>query len=215
MSQEKISDKKQELIVSSISKDYKKLHEIDWIKKVKLSPFEKRITNNPYYYFQWAYERLCPGKVLDAGCGDGEFAARYQDKEIDVMDFADNALSMAMKNNANRSIPIKHFYKSFQKIPHEEYDNVICLEVLEHIPKDNQKQFMKNLFDSCKLGGKILISVPIKGKLNDPMHFGEREFYDWIDLISEFIDDFKFYFISKFGIQHAELNIHAFECFKH
>jgi SAM-dependent methyltransferase len=56
------------------------------------------------------------------------------------------------------------------KIPKNDFDAAICTEVLEHEP--DLVQALQSILSSVKLGGRILITVPLRSQIHQaPFHF--------------------------------------------
>lgn len=107
------------------------------------------------------------GKVLDVGCGIGEFGHMYDDSvSMDVNEFCvehcDKAGLVAVVGDIHK-IPFKD----------KEFDGVFCSNVLEHI--DMEVVAIREMNRVLTLGGKLIIHVPLKkGYATDPTH---KKFY--------------------------------------
>jgi SAM-dependent methyltransferase len=117
-----------------------------------------------WYYFDWkweydkALEQIKPGeKVLEIGCGPGDFLAKLKDKNCECTGLEFNA--KALKKSREKGLTVlnetiqKHAGANIKK-----YDIVCSFQVMEHISEigDAIKASLKVL----KPGGKLLISVP-------------------------------------------------------
>lgn len=116
-------------------------------------------------YFESAYKPLLPenkkAKILDVGFGEGIFL--YWASE-------------AGYTNLHGVDPCKAFTKIVDEIPHvtaevglaqdflanhkNEYDVITIKAVLEHIPKDQVFPLIKQMQDSLKPGGVLIVDVP-------------------------------------------------------
>lgn len=115
-------------------------------------------------------------KTLDAGCGNGYFSIMAYEQGSSV-------LGISIDEEAiRRCVAFRHF----KKIPadrlrlqvlnlydlhqlHETYDQIICLETLEHILDD--KKVLKLFHDKLVKGGKLFLSVP---NVNCPDFYGQK-----------------------------------------
>lgn len=135
-----------------------------------------------FYYNSWRYaintilflDRDI--KILDIGCGVGQFANMLFDYGFTNyigFDYAEEGVKLAKKNNPQYE---DRFFvgDAFEtSIVTEKYDLVICFEVLEHIQKDIE------LINRIQSGTKVLFSVP---NFDDPYHIryfsSEEEVYN-------------------------------------
>ena len=223
MKQEKSSVPGQEPSQCTIFNDPEKLrelHDLDWTSKEKEISFENIVALGIPYYMQWAYERLSTENkgaekiiTLDVGCGNGQFEHHFDDIEMDCFDTSKVGLSMCVEHCQNRKVPIGKFHDKIEDLPFNRYSNIIILEVLEHMPHDKQFDFLMELKRHARKGAKMLITVPIKGEIPDPLHIGERKFYGWYEMFEMLTSNFRYYNINKKEMHGFSLNIHAFELF--
>jgi ubiquinone/menaquinone biosynthesis C-methylase UbiE len=99
-------------------------------------------------------------RVLDAGCGEGvlvqEYADRLRIKGVDA-----NYHSDLVREGSVTALPFTD----------GEFDEVLCLDVLEHLAFGEQSTALGELFRVLKPGGGALISVPNLAHLQSRMHF--------------------------------------------
>jgi len=125
--------------------------------------------------------RLSPdGKsILDAGCGSGahalDLAYRYPLSEFVGMDSDMNRVEQAKADQKILGVKNCKFVCTDLTDPlgEGEYDIIYCIDVLEHIEKD--ELVIKNLCSVLKLGGSLLIHVPL---LNQERYF--NYFKNWV-----------------------------------
>jgi len=96
------------------------------------------------------------GKMLDYGCGSGEFLKTCQNKGwiTSGIEINENARNFAIRENKLEVYPesqIKHFDK-------ESFDLITLWHVLEHIPNLNER--IQDFYQLLKPNGRILIAVP-------------------------------------------------------
>lgn len=95
--------------------------------------------------------------VIDFGCGQGFYIAELAKRNFEVYGL-----------EGTPDIEKISFYKPILQadISHPieliEYGSVICLEVIEHIPKEKEQQVLENLHNHCN--GKLMISWAVKGQ---------------------------------------------------
>ncbi|MFC1678585.1 class I SAM-dependent methyltransferase [Patescibacteria group bacterium] len=130
----------------------------EWDKYSYLDPnYEKQIIN-------WIYPMIpsdFKGKeILDAGCGMGRnsyWCLRWGAKKITAFDY-DKRTVKAAKKNLEEFINVKVEFKDISKINWvEEFDIALSIGVIHHL--NNPKLAIKNLHNSIKHGGKLLLWV--------------------------------------------------------
>lgn len=98
--------------------------------------------------------------VLDAGCGEGvlvqEYAGRLRIEGVDA-----NYRSSLVREGSLTALPYAD----------GGFDQVLCLDVLEHLAFSEQPVALAELFRVLKPGGGALISVPNLAHLQSRVHF--------------------------------------------
>ena len=134
--------------------------------------YEVHYTKSPYYEI-WKYITSIIDKgsdVLDLGCGTGQFAEMLVDNDINLsygVDFSETAIDMA-NNLFNGKFYKADLYDTSTYDKHF-YDNVVCLEVLEHVEYDLK------VLSNIKKGSKIIITVPNYDSLGHVRFFKNME----------------------------------------
>jgi 2-polyprenyl-3-methyl-5-hydroxy-6-metoxy-1,4-benzoquinol methylase len=100
-------------------------------------------------------------RILDFGCGIGLclWALRANGfLNSEGIDSDESQVALAKKRGLNAiHLPDSESYLLERK---QHYDVVLMLDVLEHIPKDIQLGILRNLSQSIKPDGKIIVVVP-------------------------------------------------------
>jgi len=104
---------------------------------------------------------LPPGaRVLDAGCGEGvlveEYASRLRIEGVDL-----HYSSARVRTGALTALPVET----------ASFDRILCLDVLEHLPFNDQLPALKELYRALVPGGELLLSVPNLAHLQSRVHF--------------------------------------------
>ena len=115
------------------------------------------------------------GKVLDVGCGIGEFLEIYPNSV--GCDINKNVLEYCRKKN------LKAFYCDIEKnVPTDSYDGVFFSNVLEHIK--NYVEALNNIDKILKKKGIFILLLPNKkGFENDKTHnpkFDYKDVFEWL-----------------------------------
>jgi SAM-dependent methyltransferase len=99
-------------------------------------------------------------RVLDAGCGEGvlveEYAARLAITGVDA-----NYSSARVMHGSLASLPF----------PDASFDRALCLDVLEHLPYDEQPRALAELFRVLRPDGELFVSVPNLAHLQSRVQF--------------------------------------------
>jgi SAM-dependent methyltransferase len=99
-------------------------------------------------------------RVLDAGCGEGvlvdEFAPALAIEGVDPNYSSDRVRTGSLLN-----------------LPYADatFDRALCLDVLEHLPFEQQPLALAELFRVLRPSGELLVSVPNLAHLQSRIHF--------------------------------------------
>lgn len=124
------------------------------------------------YYHKWkfenqlAYDILKPNdKVLDIGCGVGNFLIKAKEKAAEVCGLELNKKAAAACRQ--RGLEVYDELIGVHAMKRKEYYDVVCMfQVLEHIY--DVKEFLEDAVKALKKGGKLVIGVPN----NEPYFLG-------------------------------------------
>ena len=148
-------------------------------------------------------------KIADVGCGDGkllyELSKRLKSSQLDGYDLAKKAILFA-KAYAEDIENLNFYFEDF-KNSKEEYNIIVCMEVLEHIPDNSINEFISNLNEKLNENGKLVISVPSN---NIPLHIKHYRHYSEELLrkqLSQYFKIDKILFITKKGFLYKIINL--------
>lgn len=116
-------------------------------------------------------EDFC-GSLLDVGCGLGDGLRLLINTMTKIQNFAGCDFSQgAIKKNQSNSLMnnIFFFVHDISKSLPDKYDNVICLQTLEHL--QDPAKAMKNLTDATK--AVLVAASPYKNRRPDENHLWE------------------------------------------
>lgn len=104
-------------------------------------------------------EALRPRRVLDLGCGSGEFLrVLHQRLELEVVVGVDHSASAIRR--ARETVPGGRFFaRRISRLqPRAEYDLVVLMEVLEHLRRPQDA--LRVALNFCSDDGHVLVTVP-------------------------------------------------------
>ncbi len=123
--------------------------------------FVDKIYQRVKRYMLWRKERLVSsfcrrGKLLDIGCGTGDFLQQCNEKgwEVFGVEPEEKARKRAIEKLEKKPI----IFDDIDKLPHQKFDVITLWHVLEHIP--NTKSYIKKLSEQLNRNGILLIAVP-------------------------------------------------------
>jgi len=103
-------------------------------------------------------EYLRPKSILDVGCGDGRLLGILDTIETRKRVGVD--LSKRSVMFAKAFYPEVEFYNKDANEIEQEFDVVVAMEVLEHVPDEDVSCFLRTLGKRARKGGHVIISVP-------------------------------------------------------
>jgi len=157
-----------------------------------------------YYFYSSEILNLLKNKsfqsIADIGCGDGkialEIARLYNNKIIYGFDIESRSINFAKSFNCNTK-NVYFYNEDFNNFKFN-FDIIVLNEVLEHIPQDEIKIFVKNCFDKLNKYGEIIISVPSLNIKNIPeKHYKHYEESELFKDVGEYFDIKELKFVYK------------------
>lgn len=99
--------------------------------------------------------------ILDIGCGTGLALGFLRDagyQNIQGIDTDAGQVKVAQENQ----LPVFHVKDSISYLNgrKQEAQCVLCLDVLEHVAKKNQIDFLRSIFQALKPNGRLILTVP-------------------------------------------------------
>lgn len=157
---------------------------------------------SPFYYQQLkAYEfclKYCKNKrVLDIGSGAGHgsfLISEIAQKVISIDKEKLAILSSKKKFKRNNLEFINNSIEEFKTS--DNFDCIVCLQVIEHIPQQSVEQFLINVRKLISTDGFLILSTPYSKNSSyneNPYHFKEYTFTELKKILSEFFTNIKIY----------------------
>ena len=98
--------------------------------------------------------------VLEIGAGDG-FKSKIVDDTVKKLDLCDVTRSSKNEYDSYSPNKNKYFLHDFiQKPTKKKYDAIYSLDVIEHINKNKCNRFVKNMKNSLKSRGVLIVGTP-------------------------------------------------------
>ena len=90
----------------------------------------------------WIIRRRNKNRILDAGCGTGYYLKALSENDVFGIDISKYAISQVRED-------IKPYCKVssiLDPFPEKYYDLIVCIEILEHLPEEDARKAIKNLY---------------------------------------------------------------------
>jgi 2-polyprenyl-3-methyl-5-hydroxy-6-metoxy-1,4-benzoquinol methylase len=155
----------------------------------RITQFYKQTTNYIYDLAEWHLfvpskrasdlalfddlRRKHPKNILDFGGGVGLLAIPLAREGLDVTlaDLDSTTLRFAMFHARQRGVHLKVWKSDVEDHPPDRtYDVILCMDVLEHLPKDVLHDVVDKLVRLKHAGTQIIISAPFGRTADHPMH---------------------------------------------
>ena len=125
-----------------------------------------KISRGYHKFFLKRYKSFSKNtKILDLGCGTGEFLAELEKRNCEVwgIDFDREAIKIARQRFGLKNIYSLSFEEFFQKRNLPKFDIITFFEVLEHL--DKPLEFILSVKRLLNPGGKIIFSAPCRERM--------------------------------------------------
>jgi len=184
------------------------------ISQIKIIPF--KIYKSYHKYFLKKYGNFLKGsRVLDFGCQKGEFIAELKKRGAEVwgVDFNEDAIKTAENHFGLKNVFLNSFDEFFLKKELPKFDIITSFEVIEHL--DNPLDFIRNLKNLLKPGGKIILSTPCRERIFPnlahwdfpPNHLTRWNKNSFLNLFSQFnFEAINVKYLERFKLLRASVN---------
>ena len=172
-------------------KYYEPLEQMIAVRHQYMSKIIKKFTNlNIYEYFN-------NRKILDIGCGTGEFLKNYHDLDNQCIgiDIQKNFKFKNVNGYILKNIDLKSFIKNNKK----KFDVIFLFEFLEHLNLEDRKFLFKKLFNLLNKNSLVFISTLNKNIISRFFSIEIAEKY--LKLLPQNTHEYK-YFIKPSEIQN-------------
>lgn len=139
---------------------YRSFHSSVYRENISISDFDKKKEVNDYYYYNLLPEDK-NAKILDLGCGDGNFVYYLHNQGYKNAMGVDISLEQIEYGKKIGVSNIYHYASmDFLKNEKSNYSCVIVKDVFEHFTKQEAYDMLELIYMSLKKGGTCLIQVP-------------------------------------------------------
>jgi len=155
--------------------------------------------------YEWAKDYLKDLKVLDNGCGTGYgtyFLAKNNLKEIIGIDISEASIKYAQEKYKAKNLIYKQMNSISLNLRDNYFDAIISFDVIEHIDKKQQKEYLSEIVKVINDKGFLMIGSPnaALSREKNPHHKKQltlNEFKELLNLFFKEIDLFGEKFIVK------------------
>lgn len=133
-----------------------------------------------YGYISFIIERVKKiefNNIAEVGCGDGkilyELSKQYSSKNFEGYDLSEKSIAFAKAYSYG--FPNLSFYSKDFAEAEKQFDLILCVETLEHIPDEEVSDFLEVISKNMLPDAKLLLSVP---STNLKLHKKHYRHYD-------------------------------------
>ena len=144
--------------------------------------------------------KLNINELIDIGCGDGRliFELKSHIDSLYGIDYSEKAIRFAQVFN-----PDSVFLNNISELtPDRRFDLITNINVLEHIPDDQIKKFLKDIDNILSEKGKLLIAVPSLNLKLSSKHFIHYSIESITECLEEFFEIEELYGQDFHGINY-------------
>jgi len=102
-------------------------------------------------------------RVLDVGCGSGVFAdlvARHPGTRVTAVDGNPAAIAFARHRYPRSNLELRRGLVDELDFAPSTFDRISCLEVIEHIHRDQARAMLSTFYRLLRPGGRLVMSTP-------------------------------------------------------
>ena len=160
----------------------------------------------PNVFYAAQLDKLEPGKILFLGEGEGRNAvhAAKLGWDVDAYDYSIEAKTKALKFAGDEAVKINYVVHDLNELVPEKniYDAVVI--VFLHLPEEQRIRLHKNIVNSLKPSGKIILEVFDKTQIE--RNSGGPKNLELLYSLEDIFEDFQDLEIISFSKEEVQLN---------
>lgn len=125
------------------------------LQHLELASWKRRLDVQAPY--RWNVRRLCPGRVLDVGCGVGRNLGHLEGRAIGV-DHNEHSVAVARSRGYVAFTPAQ--LESEGHARRGAYDTLLAAHVLEHVMDQDATELLSNYLPLLRPGGRVVLITP-------------------------------------------------------
>lgn len=172
-----------EYAIAKQNEQYRTYFDFDMEEHIKFQCNAVENANSKVIRFLKRYKTLNGCKVLELGCGLGGVSVAFalEGSKVQGIDLDADALKAAKRRAKEHNVEVKFNCCDVRDLAFDSnlFDIVICIQVLEHIPKSDQIKALKEIFRVLKKDGLLYIDTPNQYFLRD-QHDTDLLFIHWL-----------------------------------
>lgn len=117
--------------------------------------------------------KLCRGRTIDLGCGEGHLTRMISERGLDVLGVD---ISKEKIERAHQFYPELEFVLcdiARLELAEASFDTAVIAEVLEHVPEAQGQEMLDKAWRLLREGGRLIVSVPNQDCIPHPHHVRE------------------------------------------
>ena len=130
--------------------------------------------------------KLCRGKVIDLGCGEGHLAGLIAEKGHPVLAIDKNRQKIRIARSLYPNVDFRTGDIRNLHLAPESFDTAVLAEVLEHLSEAEGAEALASAMQLLKRGGRLVVSVPNEDCVPHRNHLQEFDRFSLRRLLAPF-----------------------------
>lgn len=121
-------------------------------------------------------------RVLDLGCGDGDFMRLLAERNVDVLGVDSDAKPLQSLREQGLTVVESDVFDYLENAAEQSFDGIFCAHLVEHLPHDLTYKLVQQAWRLLRPGGVLVLATPDVRSLFSHLemfylHFGHISFY--------------------------------------
>ncbi len=117
--------------------------------------------------------RLCRGRVIDLGCGEGHLAGELAKRGLEVVGLDRSTSKIEAARAAYPGLRLLVSDIRAPGLPDASFDTAVLAEVLEHVDETAGAEMLASAWRLLRPGGRLIVSVPNRDCIRHRNHVRE------------------------------------------